>query len=304
MIINKLSNKTNTPIALALGFFDSVHIGHKAVIQNAVNFGKKNGIKSAVLTFENNPLKLLGRNEGLILTFEERQKKLEAFGLDIILYENFDNKFMQQDKTVFLDELTKNHTIKYVVCGQDYRFGKFGEGDAQYLSNYFINKGIKYEVMDFVVKDGNKISSSLIRLAISDGNVRLAKVYLDEPYSISGVVVRGRGEGGRLGKPTINIDFPSEKIKPAYGVYVTKTDFDNQSYLSVTSVGGKPTFGIASANIETFLIDYNGDLYGKKVKIKFYEFLRKNVKFDSALKLTEQINKDIQDAIKYMEKII
>ena len=163
MIIKHFFDKTKQPLAIALGFFDSVHIGHRTVINKAINYAKNNGIMSAVLTFENNPMQVLGKESKLIFSFDERIKKLEDLGVDIVLKQVFDNNFMNEDKSVFIDELLSNHNIQFAVCGSDYRFGKGGEGDINYLKKRFMEQKIEFCVLDFVLSEQTKVSSSNIR---------------------------------------------------------------------------------------------------------------------------------------------
>lgn len=294
MIVTAFSSKNKKPLALALGFFDSVHIGHRAIIGRAVEFAKNNGIMSAVLTFENNPMQVLGKDDKLIFTFEERLKKFENLGVDIVIKQAFDRKFMNQDKAIFIDELLNNKEIRLAVCGNDYHFGKGGLGDIDYLKDRFSKQNIEFMPMNFVLSGQSKVSSSIIRKMIENGEIKKANVLLVEPYFITGNVISGRGEGRRLGLPTVNINYEPDKVMPLNGVYISKTLIDNQSFISVTSVGTKPTFFDNTENIETHILDYNANLYEKNVKIEFYQFLRSIKKFETKEQLINQVNQDIK----------
>lgn len=294
MIVTAFSSKNQKPLAIALGFFDSVHIGHRAVIRRAIEYAQSNGIMSAVLTFENNPMQVFGKEDKLIFTFEERLKKFENLGVDIVIRQVFDNKFMNQDKSVFIDELLNNNKIQFAVCGRDYHFGKGGQGDINYLKTRLAQHNIKFMAMDFVLAGQSKVSSSEIRKMIECGRIEKANELLTEPYSITGKVIRGRGEGRRLGLPTINISFNPDKVKPLNGVYISKTIIDSQSFVSVTSIGAKPTFSDDTENIETHILGYNGNLYNQDVKIEFYRYLRGIQKFTDKEQLVNQINHDIK----------
>ena len=294
MTITTFTSKTQKPLAIALGFFDSVHIGHRAVISRAVEYAKINGIMSAVLTFENNPMQVLGKKERLIFTFEERLKKLENLGVDLVIKQVFDHEFMNQDKAIFIDELLNNNKIRFAVCGNDYHFGKGGQGDINYLYDRFSKQNIEFKVMDFVLLEQSKVSSSAIRKMIENGEVNKANELLVEPYFLTGKVIRGRGEGRRFGLPTININYESDKVIPLSGVYISKTMIDNQSFVSVTSVGTKPTFSDNIENVETHILNYQGNLYDKQVKIEFYQYLRSIKKYQTKELLTNQIKQDIK----------
>lgn len=296
MIITDFLSKTNEPLAIALGFFDSVHIGHRAVIGLAVQYAQKNGIKSAVLTFENNPMQVLGQKDKLIFSFEERLKRLEKLGVDVVIKQKFDQEFMNTDKALFFDNLLRSHDIRFAVCGNDYHFGKGSEGDINYLKNRFSQLNIEFKALDFVLAEQSKVSSTSIRKMIENGEIQKANQLLVEPYFVTGKVISGRGEGRRLGLPTININFEPDKVRPLSGVYITKTLIDNKSYLSVTNVGSKPTFGDDNQNIETHILDYSGNLYNKDVKIEFYKYLRNIIRFQKIEQLVDQIEQDIKTA--------
>ena len=299
MIVYDFGKKINKELAIALGFFDSVHIGHRAVIGKAIQYAIDNNIKSAVITYSNNPFVALGKYQKLIFTFEERLEKFEKLGVDIVIAQEFDQAYMQKDKSVFMDELINAYNIKYAVCGQDYRFGKGGQGDVKYLQNYFQKRNVKFEILDFIKENNLKVSSSSIRKLIEAGEMKKAQKLLGEPFSVMGVVTSGKGYGKSLGIPTVNINFQCDKVRPRQGVYITKTMFDGQSFLSITNVGAKPTFSDSQENIETHILDYDGDLYNRKIKIEFYDFLRPVKSFQTKKELISQIKSDIKAAKNY-----
>ncbi|HEY8423561.1 MAG TPA: bifunctional riboflavin kinase/FAD synthetase [Clostridia bacterium] len=299
MTIKKFGEKLNNEIAIALGFFDSVHLGHRAVINKAVEYAKVNNIKSAVITYSNNPFLTLGIRQKLIYAFEERLEKFEKLGVDFVIAQEFDYEFMQKDKNFFVDELLSCYDIKYAVCGQDYRFGKNGSGDVDFLKELFNKLKIDFEVLDFVKDNNLKISSSDIRKLIENGEINKANKLLGEPFFITGIVNNGKGYGRALGFPTANIKPQSDKVKPRQGVYITKTFIDQNSYISITHIGGRPTFRESEENIETHILDYDGDLYNRKIKIEFYDYVRPIFSFENKSKLISQIMRDVQTAKEY-----
>src|SRR5690554_3045776 len=237
MIDHDFGQKINNEIAIALGCFDSVHIGHRAVISKVIQYAHDNSIKSAVVTNSNNPFEALGEYQKLIFTFEGRIKKFKQLGVDIVIAQKFDKTFMRKDKTEFIDELLNAYNIKYTVCGQDYRFGEGGQGDVDYLNNYLQKRNIRFEVLDFIKENNLKVSSTNIRKLIETGDMKKAQKLLGEPFCITGVVISGKGCGKSLGIPTVNLDFLPDKVRPRQGVYITKTIFDVQSFLSITNIG-------------------------------------------------------------------
>lgn len=302
MIVKNFGQKLNIDIAVALGFFDSVHIGHRAVISKAINYAKANNIKSAIITYSNNPFGVLGKNQKLIFSFEERLEKLKNLGVDIVIVQEFDQNFMQKDRLDFVHELTSHYNIKYAVCGQDYRFGKGGQGDVQFLNEYFQQNNVEFEVLDFITENHSKVSSTIIRKLIETGEIKQANNLLVEPFFISGKVTQGKGKGKLLGFPTVNLNLPVDKVKIRQGVYITKTIFEGSSYLSITNVGSKPTFLDNQENIETHILDYEGNLYNHNIKVEFYEYLRPTYTFENQEQLIAQLKADIQAAKDYFRR--
>ncbi|HEY8444048.1 MAG TPA: bifunctional riboflavin kinase/FAD synthetase [Clostridia bacterium] len=302
MTIITFGQKINSDIALALGFFDSVHIGHRAVISKAVDFAKTHNIKSAVLTYSNNPFDALGIDQKLIFTFEERLEKFEDLGVDFVIHQDFDQNIKQKDKLAFAEELINIYGLKYAVCGQDYRFGKDGLGDVEFLRDFFGRHSIQFDALNFVKEQGFKISSSDIRKLISDGDIKQANKLLGEPFYMRGRVAKGNGCGKSLGFPTINFDINLDKILPRKGVYITKTIVDGKSYISITNVGDRPTFSDNRETIETHILGLEENLYNRDIKIEFYDYLRPISKFENIERLTERLKLDVKAAQDYFRR--
>ncbi|HEY8419905.1 MAG TPA: bifunctional riboflavin kinase/FAD synthetase [Clostridia bacterium] len=300
MNTKKFGQQINSDIAVALGFFDSVHIGHRAVINKAIEYAKSNGLKSAVITYSNNPFNTLGSEQKLIFTFEERLEKFEKLGVDLVIHQEFDHNFKQKDRIIYANELIDAYNIKYAVCGLDYRFGKDGLGNIEFLKEFFEKHNIKFEALDFVQQDGSKISSSNIRKLIEEGKINKANKLLGEPFYITGRVARGNGYGRLLGYPTVNLEFQADKVKPLQAVYITKTIMGDTSYLSITKVGGRPTFSDNRESIETHILDFAENLYNRDIKIEFYDLLRPLKRFENDDQLKEQLNRDIKAAQEYV----
>lgn len=282
---------------IALGFFDSVHRGHRHLIEKAKERAAENGEKLAVFTFDNNPFGYVGRNEGEVYTYSERIEMLKNMGVDIVVSATMDNEFSATPAVDFLDKLFSTMKISEVFCGSDYRYGKNGFGDVNLLNIVAKHYKVKVNVVDFLLdKADKKISTSTVKQYLSVGNVEAANGLLGEAYHITGVVEKNFGRGKALGFPTANIDIPPEKMCIRHGVYATATVVDGKSYESITNVGDKPTFGVTDVNTETYLIDFDGDLYGKTITVKFFKFIRGIQKYDSKEQLILRLSKDIVES--------
>lgn len=282
---------------IALGFFDSVHRGHRHLIEKAKERAAENGEKLAVFTFDNNPFGYVGRDEGEVYTYSERIEMLKNIGVDIVVSATMDNEFSATPAVDFLDKLFSTMEISEVFCGNDYRYGKNGFGDVNLLNLVAKHYKVKVNVVDFLLDTADKkISTSTVKQYLSVGNVEAANGLLGEAYHITGVVEKNFGRGKALGFPTANIDIPPEKMCIRHGVYATATVVDGKSYESITNVGDKPTFGVTDVNTETYLIDFDGDLYGKTVTVKFFKFIRGIQKYDSKEQLILRLSKDIVES--------
>jgi len=288
------AKKDNTPICLALGFFDSLHKGHAAVIGKAVDFARLNHFSSAVFTFDNNPFKTLGKETRLVYTFGERCGILKDMGADIVLSAEFTADFMSVPAEKFLEALTSKNSVKYISCGCDYTFGRNSEGNAGLLKEFCGRNGIALEICPDVTVEGIKASSTCIRAKIAEGDIETANKFLTAPFSISGRVAQGRGVGRKVTYPTANITLDPDKEAPGSGVYASNTDMEGKKYPSITNAGAKPTFGVSSYNIETYIFGVNTDLYGQYMKVEFLSKIRDVMTFPSAEQLKEQIKADIK----------
>lgn len=293
MIID-FKNGYQGKLAIALGLFDSVHNGHRALISRTRTYAESIGIESAVLTFGDNLYKALGSCEEQIYTFNERIELIGELGVDHIIAVEPDINLINMSPTDFMDFLTENFDIDTIFCGRDFKFGLNNAGDINFMSNYCLNKSIKTDISEMVLDDGEKISSSNIRKLIKEGDISKAKSLLGKPYMIIGEVVRGSGKGKSLGFPTANIKLTDDKLKLSEGVYATAAIVDGVKYNSLSNVGGKPTFDDMEFNVETFIIDYSGDeLYGKQIKILFYDRIRSVMKHQNMEELILQIKVDL-----------
>lgn len=287
--------RENTPTVVCLGFFDCVHRGHNSLVQRANMLAKLAGAKSAVFTFSANPFAVLGRKDKEIFTFEERVYRLSQLGVDCVLKAFPDREFFCLTPEQFLDKLFENHNIVAVVAGSDYTFGSEARGNADMLKSYCKDKNCDCHILDMVeYAQGRKIASREIRKMVEAGEVEKINALLPLPYIVMGTVIGGRHQGGSIGSPTANIDIDSEKLALASGVYDTNVIIDGVRLRAVTNVGQHPTFDDYHYNIESYILHWNKNIYGKKIVVEFLSRLRDVIKFQSKEQLSLQIEKDVK----------
>ena len=288
--MKEILSQSKIPVALALGFFDSLHIVHRRIISNAVDYAKQNGCSSAVFTFKDDGICSLKGD--MIYLYEERKKLLEQLSVDYIVPFVF-NECVTLDKLDFLDKITSLIEVKAIFCGYDFTFGYKGQGEVEFLRKYCDKKGIQLFVAQKETAYNEKISSSMIKKFLLSGEIEKANKLLIQPYSITSTVIKGRGEGSAFGFPTANILINKNKMLIKEGVYGTFTVIDGKKYMSVTSVGVKPTFNDMSVSVETLIKEFNGNIYDKEITIEFSKFIRDIYKFESKEMLKKQIDKDL-----------
>lgn len=284
-------------LVVALGLFDSVHRGHARLISEAHRLSEFFGVELGVFTFRNNPFKYFNKDIGMVYTFEERAKIMESIGVDVLIGKTMDYDYAKTSPEDFLESLFTNFNIKGVVCGLDFSFGNKGNGDVELLKAYAASRGAVVKQVPYLcTEDGDKISSSLIRKYISEGRIRWANQLIGRPYMISGDVVHCFGRGRDFGFPTANIFVPEEKTQMLEGVYATTVEVDGYIYNSLTNIGSKPTFNDYSLTVESFLVNYKGNLYNKHITVYFYSKIRDIKKFANEREIHDQIEKDIEVA--------
>ena len=283
---------TTEKACLALGYFDSMHLGHRELIRVAKAYAEENGLACAVATFSNNAYKVFNFDGKQVYTFAERCKLLDGL-CDYILPMRFDTRLKNCPAEHFLDILTSKHDIKALVCGYDYSFGKGAQGDAEYLKDYCARRGIACIVVPKYEKDGMRISTTSVKDALSSGDIETANEYLGAPFMLCGKVVHGRGAGRMFNIPTANVKCGTGKMTPSAGVYGTVCVIDGVKYVSATNVGARPTFGLTKPVVETMIKDFNDNIYGKDITLYFKKFLRPITKFETPVELSKQVHKDI-----------
>ena len=283
------------PIALCLGFFDCLHLGHARIIECAMQTGGEIGAAPALFTFDTSLTDLPGKGEeGEIFTLEERLYRMDELGIHNAVVAKCDRAFFSLDPNTFLNTLTANFDIRAIICGEDYTYGNKGSGNVATLRKFCDSHGILFRSVALVSDDnGEKIASRKIRTLIKNGDMRAVNSYLPLPYIVMGTVVHGRHDGRKMGFPTANTNLPKDKLKPHMGVYYTNIVLDKKRYPCITNIGTHPTFNDYFINAETHIIGYEGDLYGKKIVVEFMDKIRDIIKFNSKEEIAEQLKKDV-----------
>ena len=281
---------------IALGFFDGVHIGHGALLRRTKQRAEELGAMPSVLSFDIHPDTLVfGREVPLINSAIGREDIIRrCYGIDNVVFLHFNRRVMQMDWRDFLEDLIGELRICHIVVGHDFCFGYKGLGTAPRLQEYCRERGLGCDVIPPVMLDGEIVSSTRIRELIAEGKIEQANRWLGHPHSLADTVHSGYHLGRRLGSPTINMFFPQGVVVPRHGVYATKVFLENgASHIAVTNVGVRPTVSSEDrVSVESHLLDYSGNLYGRQARVEFYAFLREETKFESFEALSEQIRRD------------
>lgn len=276
---------------IAIGFFDGVHFGHRSLIAKARNEARDLGVPFGVFTFTSE-----SGIKGGVKRLQDTETKLDNIGYykpDFITVVDFKDVCDLTPEQFVTEIIVKRAGASVAVIGENFRFGKGAVGTAEDLKRLMMESGgdaIIHEMQEF---DGVLVSSSLIRRLIEDGEIKRANRLLVNGYSCKGTVVHGNGEGRGLGFPTVNCR-PDGVIPKRRGVYYTGVQLDGEFYYAVTNVGTCPTLGEREVHLETYMLGYEGDAYGKEIVIHFYDFLRDEMKFENRDALIEQVKRDIE----------
>ncbi len=292
--------------AIALGFFDGVHIGHGALLKKTKQRAEELGITPSVLSFDVHPDKLVfGKDVPLINSALGREEIIRrCYGIDDVIFIHFNRRMMHMPWQEFADTIIDELGLAWIVVGHDFCFGYRGEGSAEKLKSYCEQKGIGCDIIQAVTLDGRIVSSTYIRTLIADGDMEQAARYLGHPHTLQDTVHSGYHLGTKLGAPTINMDFPEGVIVPRHGVYAARVFLeDGSSHIAVANVGVRPTVSDGTrVNVESHLLAFSGNLYGRQVRVEFYKFLRDEKRFDDYGELSRQIHRDADAARAYFRQ--
>ena len=302
--------KARNPV-VTIGMFDGVHCGHRAILEHVKDAATQCDGESVVLTFWPHPRMLFeGKDCSMrfLTSIEEKAALLESIGIEHFIVYPFSPEFASLSPLQYVEEiLVKRIALKKVIIGYDHRFGHKGSGGFDEMVTFGMQFGFEVEQIPAVDVDDVNVSSSKIREALLHGNVDKAKAYLSYTYRIPGTVIKGNQIGRTIGFPTINIEpLFAQKLIPGNGIYVVEVVIDDCFYHAVANVGNRPTVveNQKVPNVEAYILDFNDDVYGKKVEIRFLAFLREEQKFASLDALIEQIQKDVVQTREYFGTVI
>ena len=293
--------------AIALGFFDGIHIGHAELMKKTLEIGAAKSLIPSVITFDTHPKSFIGgQTVPLINSPQDRAGLIHRlFGIDDIIFLHFDSNTAEMPWDVFIEHITEEFGARHLIAGHNFKFGRRGEGSSEVLRQKCTDMQLGCDIIPAVKCGGITSSSTHIRELIAAGDIEGANSFLGHPHVLSDVVRYGYRLGRTLGTPTINMCFGDGVLIPALGVYATKVYLDDGSVRTgVTNVGYRPTvnsFGDKTITAETHILNYQGNLYGKQVRIEFYTRLRPEKKFGGVDDLKAQIQKDCDAAFEYFK---
>ena len=281
---------------IALGFFDGVHLGHQALLAECVRLARAHDCQPAAITFLQHPQSLFVSEPPALLTgAADRDALLGRYGMEQICKLPVTEEVMSTPWETFLEQLLEQGAAGF-ICGHDFRFGHRGEGSPEKLTRFCAGRDLPCTVVPGQALDGIRISSTHIRGLIEAGEMETAVRFLGHPHILTGTVVSGRHLGRTIGVPTANLLLPEGLVVPRFGVYACRCRVDGGVFSAVTNIGTRPTVGGHRVTVEPWILDFDGDLYGKEITLEFYKFLRPERKFDSLEELKAQIQRDAADA--------
>ena len=296
----------NRETAIAIGKFDGVHVGHRRLLEEILE-KKREGLAACVFTFDVSPSVLFGLSDGKVLmTREEKRRIFRELGVDVLV------EFPMNLDTAAIpaEEFARRYLCaalggKFIAAGEDLSFGQYGKGDAALLRRLSAELDFEVKTIEKVRMDDVPVSSTHIRCLVEEGKMEEVRRFLGESYQVNGIVVHGRHLGHSLGFPTVNVVPSEEKLLPPFGVYATSVRVEEKLYRGVTNVGRKPTVeGAGEVGVETFLYDFEGDLYGREIQVFFHHFCRPERKFATVEELKAQIARDAEDCAPGKRKLL
>lgn len=284
------------PIAIAIGVFDGVHIGHQALIRQTAEGAKQLGGRSLAATFDPLPIQALapGAPPSALSDADDRVRLLHAAGVDDVVVFHFTRDFAALPAEDFVRRLVGAGQVRRIFVGEDFQFGHDRGGNVRTLAAAGARHSFQVVVATPVMQGGEVVSSTRIRNALLAGDVTGAALLLGRPYSVSGTVVHGEKRGRELGFPTINLSVPPQRLLPRDGIYAMTVRVRDEEVAAAASLGVRPTFGGGDRTLEAYLLDWEGDVYGDTIETAFVKRLRDELRFASASELTEQIARDVE----------
>ena len=291
---NSILKDENSNNYIALGSFDGFHKGHLELVHKVKEEAVKHNGKSIIFTFKNHPKEFIFKEDvlDLLMTNDEKINVLENEGIDILAFQDFNEEMMKMEPEEFIKKICHGFKIKGIVVGFNFKFGYKNTGDIEDLKKYQEKYNYELHVIEPYIYGEEPVSSTRIRKSLNQGDVLKAFKMLSRPYSLKGEIVHGRKIGRTIGFPTANIKVEGNKMIPKIGVYYTNIQIDGIIFKGITSIGHNPTVNWKELTIETYILNFCQNIYGKKVQLFFIEKIRDEIKFNGLDQLVEQLNKD------------
>lgn len=284
---------SKNPIIACIGYFDGLHLGHKKLVDKTLELASKNNLESALITFSPDPWEVIKKEKKLhhITSMKQRINRAASLGIKNIIILNFTPEMASLSPDEFVTKILKPLNINTLICGFDFHFGYKGQGDIQYLQK---QDEMKIEVIECVLMDNEKISSSRIEQLLLNGSVNKANRLLGYHYQVEGTIIHGHKQGRTIGFPTANIALDEDFIIPSPGVYAGYIKVYNKWYKAMINIGHNPTFNLSiPISIEAYILDFNLEIYGKRVVLEFDHFIRSEKKFNNKSNLALQLEQDV-----------
>lgn len=283
--------------AVTIGFFDGVHLGHQALLHRTVEIARAQGLTPVAVTFDRHPKEILtpGKEPRLLTTTDRKARLIEATGIEATVVIEFDRDFSLWKPEEFADRiLVEGLAAQHTVVGANFTFGFKAMGTPEVLAELGVGRGFSAESLDLVELDGKRVSSSSIREAVADGDLGWPERALGRRFAIDGEVISGHGRGRGLGFPTANLETWPRLLLPGQGIYAGRGIVGDAAHIAAIDVGTNPTFGVDPLHVESFLLDFEGNLVGQHMEVEFWARLRDEVQYASAEELIDQIALDVE----------
>ncbi len=281
---------------VTVGFFDGVHLGHRAVLGRTVDTARRRGLPSVAVTFDRHPREVLtpGQAPRLLATVDRKAALIEETGIDLLIVLAFTEGFSQWPAEAFVSQvLVDGLHVAHCVMGANFTFGHRAAGTVEMLIETGPSHGFTAERVELVQVDGRRVSSSSIRGALVEGDLEWPRVALGRRFVLDGTVVSGTGRGLGLGYPTANLRTGQQLLLPGRGIYAGRAVIDGDTHVAAISVGTNPTFGVEPLHVEAYLLDFDGDIVGSEIAVEFWAYLRDEARFDTPEELSAAIGEDV-----------
>lgn len=305
IIENTLEFQLNRETAVAMGKFDGLHVGHRKLLGRILE-QRDRGLAPCVFTFEPSPAVFFGLSDGKeLMNRWEKRRAFEEMGVEVLIEFPLTKESAAMPPDIFIQEiLVRRLRCAYVAAGEDVSFGSRGAGDAELLGRMGVQCGYETQIIEKIKVRGQEVSSTYVRNCVESGRMEEAAQLLGTPYAVRGRVCHGAGKGAVFGMPTANLPFPAERLFPPFGVYFSRVLYGGKSYAAISNVGCKPTVtDDGGVGVETYLYDFEGNLYGKDIVVQLLAFHRPEQRFESVSALKRQLRADREAGLDYWDKI-